>query len=431
LLFILAFIIWDIFKVVREGAWKSLYASIRPHLYDLLLLIVIVLPIIFTANQSSDRWNTAWFASAKYFPTDGKSLINASFIQTYNGEYTEITYGTADAKDFYFTNPEVFNGASTAVEAIKANPEFVIKQSREHVKSLMNGTMNLTSIPALWNLAARLFGFLPYRGWIISTLLTLLIIYAAIKQSINIKEWIFILACIIAVIPTVILNVAKERYLVPLIPALIVGGSWFCDVIDKYLKAGETKLKNLFTRPKQKLEYVYTLFRMPAWRGLIVGFVLLVLLSNGLGYWAVFGKNLVLDIKQRDIRVLDERGGMKQSFSEIESIITNCHGVTALESTYVGAFSKLPREKVYDVWEIPPFSSLNKSEYNGLRVERINCLLISKTLQHPSNKGGATNYGIRYQNYIQPYVDELLRMGASSIEIPGYGIAVIFKSPKN
>jgi len=94
-----------------------------------------------------------------------------------------------------------------------------------------------------------------------------------------------------------------------------------------------------------------------------------------------------------------------------------------------GAFSKLPREKIYDIWEIPPYGTLDKSDYSGLTPERIDCLLISEGLQ--TRTGLATNIRVRYQNYIKPYMHELLRMGALSIEILGYGRAVILKSSKN
>jgi hypothetical protein len=77
------------------------------------------------------------------------------------------------------------------------------------------------------------------------------------------------------------------------------------------------------------------------------------------------------------------------------------------------------------IWEIPPFGNLKKSEYDGLRPERINCIAISNNLANTIGMG--SNANIRYTNYIVPYVDELKDMGAVEINILGYGKFIYLK----
>ena len=84
---------------------------------------------------------------------------------------------------------------------------------------------------------------------------------------------------------------------------------------------------------------------------------------------------------------------------------------------------------IYDVMEIPPFGNLDDSVYDGLNVNRVDCLFISNTLsQGPT--GRATNQTIRYKNYILAYELELLSLGASLYKLDGFGTAVILQKDK-
>ena len=83
----------------------------------------------------------------------------------------------------------------------------------------------------------------------------------------------------------------------------------------------------------------------------------------------------------------------------------------------------VPLDRVYDVWEIPPFGQLGESVYDGLRPDRVDCVLVSDSLT--TVVGYATNCQIRYQNYVKPYVEQLQDVGARTYEIQGFGKAVI------
>lgn len=425
IVFLIAFIAWDFVKLLNNRGWKALRFSIHPRPVDLLLLIVIILPFVFMANQSPHKWNNAFGSSTDYFPTDGKSLHDDGFIQHMNIAYTKTTYGSGDAKDFYFTNEELFGGASTTLEAIKANPDFVIQQWKYNAIHYIGTASKFTP---LYNVFAskivpysRLYIFLYITVFLIS----ILTIYGAIRQSISKNEWLFLLCCVLVIIPTILFAGPKAKYMVSAVPVFIVAASWYSDMINRYVKMIVPKLEKFSPYLTQKLSYPYKASMGGISSDFLIGFVMVILFSNGLINWMAIGNDISLDIRQGDIRVLDRRDYIVQSFDEIEQITTNCQGVMLLEANGYGAFSKLPREAIYDIWEIPPYGSLDESDYNGLNVDRIDCLFISNLLQSTEDQGSGTNFGIRYQNYIQPYEQELLRNGASTIEIPGFGRAVI------
>ena len=116
---------------------------------------------------------------------------------------------------------------------------------------------------------------------------------------------------------------------------------------------------------------------------------------------------------------------MKASFSHWHPLIHNCKGVMTLESTFTAAFAGTPVNRIYDIWEIPPFGHLNNSEYDGLRPYRIDCVLVSMALS--TEVGGGSNIKIRYENYVRPYVEQLQKMGAVTHEVPHFGQAVILE----
>ena len=63
---------------------------------------------------------------------------------------------------------------------------------------------------------------------------------------------------------------------------------------------------------------------------------------------------------------------------------------------------------------------------NPLTPDKVDCLLISETFR--TIEGSGINIGLRYRNYVKPYEDKLLALGAEKRELPGYGHFVFLKS---
>jgi len=137
-------------------------------------------------------------------------------------------------------------------------------------------------------------------------------------------------------------------------------------------------------------------------------------------------QDIVMDIAAGPKIMTNAKFSFTNSKDKILSLGGNCSGIMVLENTIMAVIFSDYETKIYDVWEIPPFGSLNNSEYNGLDLNRVDCLFISNILsQGPT--GAATNQTVRYKNYIQPYELELLSSGASLHKISGFGKAVILQ----
>ena len=135
-------------------------------------------------------------------------------------------------------------------------------------------------------------------------------------------------------------------------------------------------------------------------------------------------KNIFLSEKIRIHSYIND--SLRDPYNEIHSLIKDCNGIMAYENIFLGAFMDVDLDKLYDVLEIPPFGNYGNSEYDGLNIERIDCLFISNVLDGPGPPGWYYNEKMRYTNYILPYLDELILLGAQELIIPNYGKAIIF-----
>jgi hypothetical protein len=153
----------------------------------------------------------------------------------------------------------------------------------------------------------------------------------------------------------------------------------------------------------------------------------LVLFSSGVSKWSGLIGNVIGDYRQDTIRVLEKREStsLRASFDELAPLIERCNGVMSLEPTFIGAFTDIPLDRIYDIWEIPPFGRLGDSEYDGLRPDRIDCVLVSA--HFATTIGHSTNVQIRYDNHVAPYVEQLKEMGAAVYDIERYGQAIILE----
>lgn len=403
------FVIYDILKIIRRK--KRFLISLKPQpRKDWPLYIVLCLYFIFHLFQSSHPWNTIFFATSTWFPQDAKK---EEIIQNYNWSYIERKYGTFVGHDFYFTNKELFNGATNTIDAFKNNPTFIIKQIGIYFQQSIPMITSLTNFP-------RIYHNFP-QEFIFNIILLLLILFGAIMGAKNVSMLLFINGSIIMTLATIVF-MPKHRYLIfPFIPIFLLSSSWYSQ-----------KLYNLLTKLTKTKSTSPVYFA--------ISFVTLILFSptfTGINYynrtyleWSSLLKNVANDVKKQDLKIMENRSdfyvsSMKASYAQINSLIKNCHGVMSLEYTFLGAYLDIPVNNIYDVWEIPPFGKLGDPIYQGLRPDRINCLFISRELD--LYEGHATNYQIRYQNYIKPYREKLLSLGAIEYDLPTYGKIVILK----
>lgn len=148
--------------------------------------------------------------------------------------------------------------------------------------------------------------------------------------------------------------------------------------------------------------------------------LLLLFSPDNILRWVEIKSSLVYQIKTGSFQCLQNKDfSMRSSFRELKEAAHKCRGIMSMEPTFLGAFLELDQKIFYDIWEIPPFGEFGDSTYYGLRPDRIDCLFVSHNLE--TDEGGATNSGVRYRNYIKPYIERLKILGASTYELPKYG----------
>lgn len=390
------FIFYDLYVIKKQN--KMNIKRFIPKLKtDWPLGIVLILISIFILLQSPHRWNNVFFGSSIWFPHNGK---NEEIVQNYNRSYIQEKYGTFEGHDFYFTNNELFGGAHNTIEAIWNNPFFIFRQVINYLNQTIDMTIKFTMFSNLhaynyFNLGALIF---IAAGALLGAKKSKLTIFAT-------GSFIIYFACIVFM--------PQYRYLIfPVFPLFIISAYGYANI------------------------FVFSRFR----KFLFAPFCIILLLVfsptfTGINYynrtyldWISQLQSVFMHYRSNDLRILENRSNQyvssfKTSYNEISNLFNNCKGVMSLEYTYLGAFTKIPLNRIYDVWEIPPFGKLGDSVYNGLNPNRIDCLLISRELVLYPGEG--TNSKIRYENYILPYAQQLKSLGATVKDIPTFGTAII------
>ena len=466
IILLMVFPAWDLYNLVRDGTLQWLIRSprraalIRPSavMVGWPIYLLVALSVWFGAVQSPNPWNNGWFASTQWFPVSNtKSLRDGHFIQAWNWRYVDYKYGSHVDKDFYFTNEELFDGADSAFGAIRANPGFIVKDLLRSIKPAIHSMAKLTELRLL-----------PGSKWF-EVLLPFLLVFGALRLARDTPTRLFVVASVIITVPSVIL-IPTPRLYVPVIPVMVLGSAWYGLQLRNLLLDGPDRLRRAlvwlglgglaFTTayfvarsalsPQPGLRTIYALLvgyamgvtlilagwervrvAKPQLRRVALGVVVaipLLLFTTGFTQWAGIAKELSDDLRRGEIKILERPDtlSMAASFKELEPLVRNCRGVLSLEYLFVAAFMDIPTERVYDIWEIPPFGQLGDSEYDGLRPDRIDCVLVSEHL--PTSVGHATNVQLRYDGYIEPYVEQLKELGAAVHDVDGFGQVIVLQN---
>jgi hypothetical protein len=422
LYYLLVFLIWDIINLIRQKK-LSLYV-IKPDLKnDWPLICTIILYISIQIIQSPSPWNNIYFSTIPWYPVTGKTM---EIIQGYNMQYILQKYGTYWDHDWYFTNNEVFNGAKTTLGAILANPKYVFEQMVYFINFSIPMLTGMTEIPG-------------YLSAVTNTYLTniLILVILFITSLLSIKNKLLfplIIGNVTILLLSIVARIPEQRYLFPLVPIYTLSALWFI------------RLFNRLIFPKKYLFNPSTIFYFieKHLRSIIsVSFSMIILFNFTSGpslhsfydmsriSWPEIFTTIFSDIKSGDlkimeIRAIDRYSSLRKSLSTINSLIKNCHGVMSEELTFIGAFTDLPLNHNFEISEIPPFGYLGDPAYDGLNLNRVDCVLVSTNLK--LYEGAATNVQMRRDYYVYPYIEKLKEMGAVTYNIDGYGQAYILPS---
>ena len=461
LLLLLMFLAYDIFSSMRFNGTRNLF-SWRAKLLDYWpIILVMILFFWFVTTQSPSHWNNVWFTNTEWFPSNGKTMMDGGGVQARNGIYIFLKYGSFEGHDFYFTNQEVFNGETSFIGAMFANPTVFLQTLIFNFSNLIPQMMERIWLPKT---------NIILIDYINKSILLVGIIYGAFRMA---RDWptkILVFGNL-ALVGATVLALPKWRYMMPMIPIFILAAYWY-----------GTKVRAIFTKtylsPQNLIEKMMLLFiclgvllfilflsegneskslrsmvflactvlffavaiillivtrvAIPGFSEKIVRltlalpivFIIIMFANANLLIWAEITRNIVSGVGRGQSQLLVSKNtSLKKAFPQLAQITQNCKGIMSLEATFVGAFLPIPQRSVYAPWEIPPFGQLDNSPYKGLNPDRIDCILVS--YEFASEVGEATNIQIRYQNYIKPYLNNLISLGAVTYNVPNFGQAFI------
>lgn len=452
IIWILIFVGWDILRILRQKGGKKILHTLRPRLKDWPIAVVFLLLIWFQVMQSPHPWNNGWNATTTWYPSEGKSLRDASFIEVHNTKYIEQTYGTFEGHDFYFTNQELFNGANTMWNAIIANPHFFIAQVGRNLKDLLQEASHFVPLKGV-------FSFLPF--YVVVFMMIFVTLYGAFRAAGKDEfAWLFVITSLL-LIGTTTISIPKWRYMAPLLPVLVLSASWYGKQLGTRLVPAIFKTPNslfltgLIGIGILVLPRIYPM-SVPKTVGLLTACIVLLFLAfithfgsfslakqlvglmKRVGVFLAIPLTLILFrpphtldsiakevFRGKELKILENRSNSwKAAYGDMKNLVQQCEGMMFTDNTdnlFVGAFMEVPIKKIYDLWEIPPFGHLDDTSYNGLRPDRIDCVVTRGV----TSDGGAVNHKLRYQNYIQPYLERLRKMGAVTCNIPNFGQMII------
>ena len=495
IIFVLLFVLWDIFQVLRNrGFWTRLSelqsglrarwqgilrdqaGSLRSTAWTALKFgwpVVIVLALMgwFWVAQSPSRWNNGNTETMTWYPVSNpKSMSNIAFIHGMNFKYVERKYGDFVGRDFYFTNQELFDGETGTLGAFRANPGYVVEHVVENFQETPRWIANFTVFRAAHQKLR-----LPW-----STFFNILIIaamaYGAVRLTMRSPLILFVIGNAAIVVSSVMILPEFTRHFVPLIPILVLSAYWYgirargiltsgsqfdnrlillvglagIGVISAFLIWKGSSITSLGTLTTAAVVAGYALSliliglallvesaRFGPWaqmgRSLLAWSALpiaLIVFSTALADWPDLGRDVASDVRRGEVQVLGNKtaGSLQDSSANLESIVEGCTGVLTMEQKFIGAFLDVPIDRLYDVFEIPPFGGLGDSEYDGLRPDRIDCVIVSDSLA--TSNGKNVNIKMRYDNFVAPYVEELQAAGATTRNVENFGkVVVLERSP--
>ena len=411
--------LWDFFQAIRIKTISLQSFRLRPSTdWPVVIALIFILIVVF--KQSDSPWNNVWAATTTWFPSDGKSFVR--MLQNYNTSYILQRYGSFEDHDFYFTNKEVFNGARDLVGAYLVNPRFMRETATAFLREGIVMMTSMTLIPGLLHISDN-------EIYLHVTVL-LLILLGAFMVSKHASMRIFIFGSV-AMFALTVLHSPKERYMVFIVPVFLLSAAGYGWVVA-------TTVSGLLRRGPERLARSISVAL-----GIVTSLAVILLLSSGpmsinfsgvlSASWPQLIRTTVEDFQNKSARAMEFRDTsiyfppMKDSYSRIASLLSQCRGVMTQEYTFISAFTSYPKNNIYDIWEIPPFGDYDGFDYNGLTPERINCLFISKNLKY--GVGAGTNSQLRYEHYIKPYTDFLLSKGGVRYPVEGYGEAIVLSGP--
>ncbi len=460
---LLLFVVVDLFTLFRhQGRSGVLHLIPRPS--DWPILVPVAFCAVSLMLQWDNPWNNVYAASTTWMPINNpKSLGEANTFQLINYKLTLQKFGTIFGHDWYVTNKVFFGDTATVADMLKANLPLVASLIDDAIPDLLTGVTGKTLLPRATH-SENLVLISHFS-------VTLLVFCAALMRAARAPSnrglfCAFVLGCAATMLPQLLGGGWVARHYGATVPVFILAGLYVGGAVVRALDR-EKPLDPLVFGMLAWLAVLYLGDRTLAWfagaRGfplvplaalaiVVVGIVFarfgpawarmiarhasglivalgVLLFCDPAVQWAKMVRQAAADVAVGDLRILEIRPpnlSPNLVFRRIQPEVLSCKGVLALDHLFYASFLPMPIDRFYGAQDIPPIGKLGGEVPNPLTPDKVDCLLISETFR--TIEGSGINIGLRYRNYVKPYEDKLLALGAEKRELPGYGHFVFLKS---
>ena len=384
---------YDLIGRIRDAGFMPMLVQLRPRLRDWPIVLAVALTILFSFNQSSHRWNNGNFTDITWFGTTSPSafvhaqlgaLTQWVIISKHNNDY--------DNHDIYFVTKEEFGEVHSFPDILKRGD--LLLGNAWNNRQLLHYVALMTDLGSLMHRGAVLLGDhrLSYPIFFLALLAG--VICFCLREwrqehSLHATESMVVIGLISA---PLIFSTPTWRYLTHIGPVFLFAGLWYGRIFHRLISRWVSH---------------------PAARAVALS-IPVIAFSSGLTRWSTVAAEASTPAFWLHPHGLKEYLG---GLSSITRHVSSCRGIMAIEVAFIGAFSSIPVNHLYAIYEIPPFGRLDSGDYDGLRPDRIDCLVINT---HEVRRGQATftTRWSRYENYIVPYARRLEAMGARRIHLP-------------
>ena len=413
---LMAFIVYDLYIASKKGYKLKYFAkNIKSSIvYFVPILLIVLLTFL---RQSPHPFNTAWFASTDWMPNDGKSMVNASFIQSSHERYIKKTYGECCLPEhhMYYKEKGPFNSASNVITAIKENPVFILEEVYVKTQEYVGMLAHLTNYNLQW--VTNKHGIAYKSAKLAGLLFVIIIIYFALSFSRGKPALtILVISTIISSGLTILFNYPKERYLVMWAPVFIFSYLWAAHLIRyklfRFIKIEHYKINN------------------------IIAFAIMLFILKYANYPRLYWDEIIININNSintgQISMLESREENWNSnrINSIKSVINRCSNVLATtDATFIGAFTDIKLKNVTN-YDIFPPSDLEKVDYTEYLDLKFDCIFVYDEMTKVSNLKTKENQ-YQFTNFILPLQEDIIKRGGDKLRLPYYGYVTILPNESN
>jgi hypothetical protein len=463
IIFIGIFALYDFGQILFRQNYLRTLSRFRLSSTIWPLLALLSLLIYFTIFQWDHPWNNAFAQPALWFPIENpKSLGQANFVLLMNNWAIESIGKLPVDYDSYFTHKELLGGHKDVANIILNNATLISSLIDKSIVDLVKGWVWMTSLPRAshFNNISIISHFSVF----------VFILGAAFYYCTQFKDignilLILVLGMLLLKAPQILGGGQSLRHYAGTVPIFIFAALAVATIINKFIDPRQ-RINFVFVIAMFFISSLYFLDQLLATLNGIRSFPFIVLAIFALSvlglallrygpsflrvwsirfdvlpsilaififatphlFWGPILKNLKNDLQNGTVRISELRypeRSPKRIIANVEPLIKKCQGILTPDALFFATFTTIAIDKFYSVFELPPFGSFKTKEYAPMKKMKIDCVMIPPSLEEAGPN--AFNMQRRYREYITPYANHLISLGAKIVNVKDYGKIITSK----